>query len=411
MEWIPLEDSRKIKRWMGRHVDLSLLAPPSISLPPLFPSSPTPPIFSPSHLPPPSIPQCISQNPERIAGPPAHAHGWMPAGPRVRRSSSEPGISPSGCSALSPGPAQWRGRCSLGLRFSGCKAQLLLAETREKRAPTLSMLLSPLSVFLPQDENTPGTLTHRVVTGCQLPAENGVLCSWPLTCSPLERYSGASRGLHDVRHHSRRRAEVLAGTRLTCVEPDAEPEVLCSASVICHYPAETCCQAGAQRFQGSSLPAEATNRHRPGGGSSGFSSIGYYQILNGELAEQLRTDVALYPSYEDCGTVEKRIKDFIESLFIVLESEHLDRAANNFGDKIPLLCIPFEKRDLVGLDTDSRSWSLLCNSTLADVMVVSVLVGSHLGTPRSHADSPESLNRGYRTVENRRKPIHEAPYA
>ncbi|KAB1267898.1 Trafficking protein particle complex subunit 9 [Camelus dromedarius] len=41
-------------------------------------------------------------------------------------------------------------------------------------------------------------------------------------------------------------------------------------------------------------------------------------VLKGELAEQLRTDVALYPSYEDCGTVEKRIKDFIESLFIVL---------------------------------------------------------------------------------------------
>ncbi|XP_074214064.1 uncharacterized protein LOC141575964 isoform X4 [Camelus bactrianus] len=118
--------------------------------------------------------------------------------------------------------------------------------------------------------------------------ENGVLCSWPLTCSPFERYSGASRGLHDVRHHSRRRAEVLAGTRLTCVEPDAEPEVLCSASVICHYPAETCCQAGAQRFQGSSLPAEATNRHRPGGGSSGFSSIGYCQILNVPLPTQER---------------------------------------------------------------------------------------------------------------------------
>ncbi|KAB1252334.1 Trafficking protein particle complex subunit 9, partial [Camelus dromedarius] len=74
--------------------------------------------------------------------------------------------------------------------------------------------------------------------------------------------------------------------------------------------------------------------------------------LPGELAEELRTDVALYPSYEDCGTVEKRIKDFIESLFIVLESEHLDRAANNFGDKIPLLCISF-KKDLVGLDTAS----------------------------------------------------------
>ncbi|XP_072828326.1 uncharacterized protein [Vicugna pacos] len=39
----------------------------------------------------------------------------------------------------------------------------------------------------------------------------------------------------------------------------------------------------------------------------------------------------------------------------------------------------------------ARGWSLLCNSTLADVMVVSVLVGSYLGTPRSHADSPESF--------------------
>ncbi|XP_032317709.1 uncharacterized protein LOC116657928 isoform X2 [Camelus ferus] len=144
------------------------------------------------------------------------------------------------------GPAQWRGCCSLGLRSSGCKAQLLLAETWEKRAPMVSMLLSPPSVFLPQ-----------------LPAENGVLCSWTLTFSPLERYNGASRGLHDVRHHSRQREEVLVGTRLTCVEPDADPEGLCSASVICHYPAGTDGQAGAQRFQGSLLPAEAANRHRP----------------------------------------------------------------------------------------------------------------------------------------------------
>ncbi|XP_074214808.1 uncharacterized protein LOC141576215 isoform X3 [Camelus bactrianus] len=280
-----------------------------------------------------------TQSPERIAGPPAHAHVWMPAGPRARNSSSEPGISPSGCSALSPGPAQWRGRCSLGLRSSGCKAQLFLAETWEKRAPTLSMLLSPPSVFLPQ--GTCGNTRRFVPAGRDasgLPGpspfvlellrsvndflwlgENGVLRSWPLTFSPLERYSGASRGLHDVRHHCRRRAEVLVGTRLTCVEPDvpasgpepatertldswlkegldglfhvwaqslsgtlstvrffrvasldtgvqsrkADPEGLCSASVICHYPAETGCQAGAQRFQGSSLPAEAANRHHP----------------------------------------------------------------------------------------------------------------------------------------------------
>ncbi|XP_074232218.1 uncharacterized protein LOC141579552 isoform X3 [Camelus bactrianus] len=114
-----------------------------------------------------------------------------------------------------------------------------------------------------------------------------------------------------------------------------------------------------------------------------------------------------WPSiYEECRVMEKRIEDFTESLFILLKSKWLDGAPDKSGDKIPLLCMPFEKEDFMGLDTDSRSWSLLCNSTLADVMVVSVLVGSHLGTPRSHADSPESLNRGYRTVENRRKPIH-----
>ncbi|XP_042636839.1 trafficking protein particle complex subunit 9 [Orycteropus afer afer] len=81
--------------------------------------------------------------------------------------------------------------------------------------------------------------------------------------------------------------------------------------------------------------------------------------LQGEVAEQPRTDVAFYPNYDDCATVEKRIEDFIESLFIVLESKRLDRATDKSGDKIPLLCVPFEKKDFVGLDTDSSVLSAL----------------------------------------------------
>lgn len=76
--------------------------------------------------------------------------------------------------------------------------------------------------------------------------------------------------------------------------------------------------------------------------------------LQGEIAEQQRTDVAFYPSFEDCPDVEKRVEDFVESIFIVLESKRLDRATDKSGDKIPLLCVPFEKKDFVGLDTDSR---------------------------------------------------------
>ncbi|XP_066121704.1 trafficking protein particle complex subunit 9 isoform X1 [Saccopteryx bilineata] len=86
--------------------------------------------------------------------------------------------------------------------------------------------------------------------------------------------------------------------------------------------------------------------------------------LRGEIAEQPRTDVAFYPSYEDCQGVEKRVEDFIESLFIVLESKRLDRATDKSGDKIPLLCVPFEKKDFVGLDTDSRHYKKRCQGRM-----------------------------------------------
>ncbi|XP_034619557.1 trafficking protein particle complex subunit 9 [Trachemys scripta elegans] len=86
--------------------------------------------------------------------------------------------------------------------------------------------------------------------------------------------------------------------------------------------------------------------------------------LQGEVAEQPRTDVAFYPSYDECETVEKRIEDFIESLFIVLESKRLDRATDKSGDKIPLLCVPFEKKDFVGLDTDSRHYKKRCQGRM-----------------------------------------------
>lgn len=76
--------------------------------------------------------------------------------------------------------------------------------------------------------------------------------------------------------------------------------------------------------------------------------------LQGEITEQQRTDVAFYCSFEDCPDVERRVEDFVESIFIVLESKRLDRATDKSGDKIPLLCVPFEKKDFVGLDTDSR---------------------------------------------------------
>ncbi|XP_040043773.1 trafficking protein particle complex subunit 9 isoform X3 [Gasterosteus aculeatus] len=86
--------------------------------------------------------------------------------------------------------------------------------------------------------------------------------------------------------------------------------------------------------------------------------------LQGDIAEQQRTDVAFYPDFEDCPDVEKRVDDFVESIFIVLESKRLDRATDKSGDKLPLLCVPFEKKDFVGLDTDSRHYKKRCQGRM-----------------------------------------------
>ncbi|TSR63302.1 Trafficking protein particle complex subunit 9 [Bagarius yarrelli] len=54
-------------------------------------------------------------------------------------------------------------------------------------------------------------------------------------------------------------------------------------------------------------------------------------------AELQRPDVAFYPGYDDCAGLEKTVEDFIQSIFIVLESKRLDRATDKSGDKIPLM--------------------------------------------------------------------------
>lgn len=99
-------------------------------------------------------------------------------------------------------------------------------------------------------------------------------------------------------------------------------------------------------------------------GSTIYDSRLFVFGLQGDVAEQPRPDVAFYPNYDDCDSVEKRIEDFIESLFIVLESKRLDRATDKSGDKIPLLCVPFEKKDFVGLDTDSRHYKKRCQGRM-----------------------------------------------
>ncbi|XP_072832750.1 uncharacterized protein [Vicugna pacos] len=70
--------------------------------------------------------------------------------------------------------------------------------------------------------------------------------------------------------------------------------------------------------------------------------------------QQSSSHVPTLPSnYEDCRVVEKKIEKFTESLFILLKSKWLAGGPKKSRDKIPLLCIPFEKEEFMRLDTES----------------------------------------------------------
>lgn len=65
------------------------------------------------------------------------------------------------------------------------------------------------------------------------------------------------------------------------------------------------------------------------------------------------SEVVFYPSLETAVDVEDKIQEFVTSIFFVLEGKRLDRSFER-QDRMQLLCAPFEKKDYVGLDTDTR---------------------------------------------------------
>lgn len=61
-----------------------------------------------------------------------------------------------------------------------------------------------------------------------------------------------------------------------------------------------------------------------------------------------------YNEQDTCFDLEANITEFINSLFWVLESKRLERTKEKL-DKVTLLLAPFEKRDFVGLDLETRN--------------------------------------------------------
>ncbi|XP_055386029.1 protein brunelleschi [Condylostylus longicornis] len=88
-----------------------------------------------------------------------------------------------------------------------------------------------------------------------------------------------------------------------------------------------------------------------------------------------------YQENDVCNDLDKNMIDFISSLFWILESKRLKRSCEKI-DKAPLLLAPFEKKDFVGLDMESRTSRKRCigriTKNLADLTLQAGLLSEAL---------------------------------
>ena len=71
-------------------------------------------------------------------------------------------------------------------------------------------------------------------------------------------------------------------------------------------------------------------------------------------AQSHKTRLLQYYGESYSSGLKADIQDFISSLFWILESKRVE-ATRDTSERIPLLCAPFERKDFVGLDMESRN--------------------------------------------------------
>ncbi|MPC20390.1 Protein brunelleschi [Portunus trituberculatus] len=76
-----------------------------------------------------------------------------------------------------------------------------------------------------------------------------------------------------------------------------------------------------------------------------------------------KTRALFYPTGEHAVNIESQLQEFVSSLFWVLESKRLDKSQEKL-ERPPLLCAPFERKDFIGLDMDSRTNKKRCAGRL-----------------------------------------------
>lgn len=122
---------------------------------------------------------------------------------------------------------------------------------------------------------------------------------------------------------------------------------------------------------------------------------------SGEIQESytvpsnFKTRAYFYVDFDACTDLESHISEFISSLFWILESKRQEKSREK-ADKVALLLAPFEKKDFVGLDLESRSNRRRCvgrmTKHLGDLSLQCGLLAEALAFYQSATDTLRSVN-------------------
>ncbi|XP_023932034.1 trafficking protein particle complex subunit 9-like [Lingula anatina] len=74
-----------------------------------------------------------------------------------------------------------------------------------------------------------------------------------------------------------------------------------------------------------------------------------------------KSHIWFYADIDKCPDLEEKVKEFVMTLFWVLEGKRLDRS---FEKKMQLISAPFEKKDMVGVDVENKVYRKRCQGRL-----------------------------------------------
>lgn len=102
-----------------------------------------------------------------------------------------------------------------------------------------------------------------------------------------------------------------------------------------------------------------------------------------------------YPENDQCSNLETKISEFITSLYYILELKRMEKTREKI-DKVPLLLAPFEKKDFVGLDLESRNNKKRCigrmTKHLGDLTLQAGLVAESLNLFHSASETLRAIS-------------------